>query len=351
MSARVSVIIPHFNRSDLIEASVASVLASASTEVEVIVVDDGSSPDHLDRLLQVRGDRVRILERGDGEKGPSRCRNLGVAASDAPYVIFLDSDDIMSPWCVEQRLTAAAEAPQADLWVFPVMLFDSIPGDRGMLWNRMDNGIPAAVRFVSSDPPWHTSSPLWKRASFLDLGGFNDKVFYGDDSDLHMRALVTGLDAQLYSDAIPDVFVRRSSAPRITNAAAGDLGDTRRARLSEGATFLTAAADRSRYLPLWASQYFAEAEFYLFNHPDPRESVGRILDQWSRDLGRGSQPPAVRAYFAVALRSVRNFYPAVRVARRAAMVALPAYYFPRAGELNTAEVSQEIHREVMRRLG
>ncbi|MEO8576924.1 MAG: glycosyltransferase family A protein [Gemmatimonadales bacterium] len=351
VNPRVSVVIPHFNRSDLLEMTVASVLASTEQSFEIIIVDDGSDPQHSGRAAGLTGAKVRFLSRRGEPKGPSRCRNQGVAASTAEFIVFLDSDDVMAAWCLEQRLSAAESNRDADMWVFPVMLFDQRPGDRSVLWNRMDNGVPAAVRFIGSDPPWHTSSPLWRRAAFLEVGGFNENMFYGDDSDLHMRALVEGRRARLFQDVIPDVFVRRSSAERVTNSPSQRSVSNRPGRLREGTRYLRSRPELAPFLRAWEGRYFAEAEYYLFNEVSPRSAVMDVLAQWAEDFRPLTAPSwATRAYFEIALRSKKRVYLALRLARRIAMKVLPPEYFRLAPDLETFEARPETVAEIRRRL-
>jgi hypothetical protein len=240
----------------------------------------------------------------------------------------------MAPWCVEQRLRCAAGAPEADLWIFPVLLFREAPGDEELLWNEMENGRDTAARFVAADPPWHTSSPLWRKAALAAIGGFNEKVLYGDDSDLHLRALVSGLTPHTFSGAMPDVFIRRSDTPRITNSLTLQLVESRRVRLREGVRFLKARDGTSDLLRAWEAQYFVEAEFLLFNSEDPREAIEQVLLDWEREFSPSfRRRRAVRGYFSIGLACRRRAYLLLRAARRVAMIILPPAFFPFSGDI------------------
>jgi glycosyltransferase involved in cell wall biosynthesis len=348
----VSVVIPHFDRSDLLRAAIDSVVRSSASGIEVVVVDDGSSKEEWEKIQAYRDVNVDVIQRRDGVKGPSRCKNLGVQASRGEYIIFLDSDDLMAPWCLEQRLRCAAGAPQADLWIFPVLLFRQAPGDQELLWNEMENGRDGAARFVSGDPPWHTSSPLWKKGALASIGGFNESVLYGDDSDLHLRALVSGLTPRTFPDAVPDVFIRRSDTPRITNSLAPQLVESRRVRLHEGAQFLKARDGTSDLLRAWEAQYFIEAEFLLFNVEDSGEPIGLVLAAWEEEFSPSfRRRSAVRGYFSIGLVCRRRAYLLLRVARRVAMTILPPAFFPFSGDIAqptaTAAMIEEV-RKLMR---
>jgi len=351
MPPLISIIIPHFARPGLLAEAVESVRVSTAKCFEIIIVDDGSSVEDWRAVQLLADEQTKVLQRLDGQKGPSRCRNLGLAEATGDHVIFLDSDDLMAPWCIEDRMNQVVLNPGADLWVFPVMLFKKVPGDMDLHWNAMTGACDPAERFARSDPPWHTSSPLWKRESLLRLGGFNEEVFYGDDSDLHLRALVDGLIVSLYPEALPDAFVRRSEEPRITNDLSQELIESRRVRLREGTRFLKSRSGTSRLLDWWEGQYFVEAEFLLFNQRCSSDAVRAVLNDWEQAFPR---PLLLRfivlAYFSVALACRRHAYLVLRVARRVAMKVLPAEYFPTGGQYHSARAGDDAMKALVARL-
>jgi glycosyltransferase involved in cell wall biosynthesis len=334
----VTVVIPHYDRSELLARCVASVLASTEQNIEVIIVDDGSSRPEWECVERLNGERVRTIRRVDGPKGPSRCRNLGTRESAAEMIVFLDSDDLMAPWCIETRLAAVRAAPEADLWIFPVLLFNEVPGDRDILWNSMEADLDPSVRFLRSDPPWHTSSPLWKKSALLRIGGFNEELIYGDDSDLHYRALHLGLAPALFANMLPDIFVRRSSVPRITNSLTAEIITSRLRRLREGAKFLR-TRPHPEHAAIWEGQYFVEGEFLLFNDAQPSD-VRAVLKAWEGDFASTALRKAiVRMYFEIGIATRHRAYLVLRVARRAAMMFLPPNYFPIGGTFHSATIN------------
>ncbi len=90
----VSVIIPTFNRRDFVREAVDSVLAQDFNDVELIVVDDGST-DGTAEALAAYGRRLRLIRQANS--GVSAARNTGIRAAAAPLIALLDSDDLWLP--------------------------------------------------------------------------------------------------------------------------------------------------------------------------------------------------------------------------------------------------------------
>jgi glycosyltransferase involved in cell wall biosynthesis len=103
----VSVIIPTYNRAAVVEASVESVRAQRDVDLEIIVVDDGSTDDTVARLRAVGDDRLRVVS--IGHAGVGAARNAGVAMARGRYVAFHDSDDVALP----ERLVRSRAALEA----------------------------------------------------------------------------------------------------------------------------------------------------------------------------------------------------------------------------------------------
>ena len=97
----VSVIIPTYNRSKTIERAVNSVLAQTWKELEIIVVDDGST-DRTDEILRAYGNKIRFIRQQNG--GASAARNTGIRAATGEIISFLDSDDEWLPEKTERQV-------------------------------------------------------------------------------------------------------------------------------------------------------------------------------------------------------------------------------------------------------
>jgi glycosyltransferase involved in cell wall biosynthesis len=92
MNPKVSVVIPTYNRAAKVPNAIESALAQTVSDLEVIVVDDGSSDGTGESLQELFGDRIRYYAQGN--QGASVARNRGIAEARGEWIAFLDSDDV-----------------------------------------------------------------------------------------------------------------------------------------------------------------------------------------------------------------------------------------------------------------
>jgi glycosyltransferase involved in cell wall biosynthesis len=111
----VSVVIPVHNRFHLVPLTLSSVLWQRDVDVEVIVVDDGSTGDLCESVPEIRDRRVRLV-RQNPARGVSVARNRGAAEARHPWIGFLDSDDLWAPDKLISQLRTAEEARRG--WVY-----------------------------------------------------------------------------------------------------------------------------------------------------------------------------------------------------------------------------------------
>ncbi len=100
----VSVVVTSFNYADYIALTIESVLSQTYPSIELIVVDDGSTDQSL-AVIAGFGDRLRCISRSNC--GEAAACNTGFAASRGTIVMFLDSDDMLAPGTVAERLRVA----------------------------------------------------------------------------------------------------------------------------------------------------------------------------------------------------------------------------------------------------
>ncbi|MEI7982309.1 MAG: glycosyltransferase family 2 protein [Bacteroidota bacterium] len=213
----ISVIIPNYNRGDLLEETLESLVNQDYQQWEGIVVDDGSTDDSekiTNGFIQ-KDSRFRFFKRDRNPAGAPVCRNIGISRSKGNYLIFLDSDDLLRPFALSQRAERILQEPQYDFWVFPMLLFRNDYRDARILWN-IDNGKEDLHRFLVLDAPWQTSGPVWRKEAVMKIGGFTEGLACWQDVDFHLKAIIAGLKgAKFYNDS-PDVLYRQHETNSIS---------------------------------------------------------------------------------------------------------------------------------------
>ena len=190
----VSIVIPTKSRRELLEQTLESLRAQTFAGWEAIVIDDHSDDGTVELLQSVSASdqRFRFLQADEQQRGAPAARNLGARESRGRYVVFLDSDDLLAPHCLEQRVGFMDEHPELDFCVSPCGLFHDVPGDASLRWN-VDDGRDDLDRLLAGDVPWQTSGPTWRRESLSKFGPWDETVLAGQDWEFHIRALCAGL--------------------------------------------------------------------------------------------------------------------------------------------------------------
>ncbi|MDB6129828.1 MAG: glycosyltransferase family 2 protein [Verrucomicrobiales bacterium] len=207
----VSIITPSFNRGYIVGETAVSIFNQTYPYWEWMVVDDGSSDNSLQILKEYaeKDPRVRIQTRDREPKGACTCRNIAVDNSTGDYVMFLDTDDLMAPFCLEQRVKAMEANPGCDFVIFPMLLFKKEPYDLNLLWN-VETGEDDLMRVLKNDPVCQGTGPLWKKSSFQEVGMWRNDLKLWQDVELHIRSLLWPMKFAKRLDLQPDVFLRIS---------------------------------------------------------------------------------------------------------------------------------------------
>jgi glycosyltransferase involved in cell wall biosynthesis len=210
----VSIIIPTYNRALLLGETLDSVIAQTYQNWECIVVDDGSTDDtgELMGFYCERDSRFQYFERSSTHKsGGCGARNNGLEISNADWIVFLDSEDLLIPSCLENRIVKLKFSQNQDMLVFPTGLFYNQVGDSNKLWNNLlgkgEDYVSIICSFLRQDMPWHTNSVLWRKSFLKKIGGWNENTKVWQDWELHIRAI--SYKPRLYLNNIgPDNFYR-----------------------------------------------------------------------------------------------------------------------------------------------
>ncbi|MBS9402926.1 glycosyltransferase family 2 protein [Halomonas sp. TRM85114] len=186
----VAIIIPCFNRWPYVVEAIDSVLEQTWPNTRCIIVDDASTDDSYPRLRERYSGVPRVaIHQLENNQGQSAARNRGVELSDADYIGFLDSDDLLVVTAVENRMRLALEHPAFEGIIFSDKIAETtgaslLPGKK-----VVGAELPLS-EFIENGNWLHTNSFLIKRSTFNKLKGFNEHLRKKEDIEFFLRALV-----------------------------------------------------------------------------------------------------------------------------------------------------------------
>jgi hypothetical protein len=212
----VSVVVPLYNKGPYVLRAISSILVQTIADLEVIVVDDGSTDEGPALVRRLSDPRIRIVRQVNG--GPGLARNRGVAEARAPYVAFLDADDEWLPVYLEAAL-AQFERHGAEI-VAVSFAYTSVPSgdEKSKRWKRwgLVHGIQdlsetfAARRVIALLEFMSPCATVLRTEEVRRWGGFydRDKCLYAEDTFLWLQLIFNG---KVLTDARP--LVRVFTAP------------------------------------------------------------------------------------------------------------------------------------------
>jgi glycosyltransferase involved in cell wall biosynthesis len=182
----ISVVIPTFNRRELVLRAVRSVLAQTQPVEQVIVVDDGSTDGTGEVLGREFGGRIEYLWQENA--GVSAARNRGLERSAGRYLALLDSDDCWHPDKTRLQLDWLEDHPDYGMVLCDVTRVDEHGRQINVLRRR--EAIPHdgdVLGHVLLQPALVPASVMIRRQVFETVGGFDTSLATGEDLDFHLR--------------------------------------------------------------------------------------------------------------------------------------------------------------------
>ena len=228
MSSRcplISVIIPTYNQAQFIEEAVESVLGQSYRNLEIIVVDDGST-DNTKDILRSYIEKKKIHYFYQENSGVSSARNMGVRVSHGEYISFLDSDDFWAAEHLQQLLNAMWKYPMCSIAFSATETFGdakdaterskafkySVSRCLSAAFDKKDNGIWLSNKNLLQDLlergfPFRCPASLIKKDFFFKYNLFFDEdITFGEDAQfMTIAAYYTPF---IYIDKV-GVFIRR----------------------------------------------------------------------------------------------------------------------------------------------
>jgi GT2 family glycosyltransferase len=245
---RVSVIIPTFNRCALLRRAIGSVIGQTHSDLEILIVDDGSTDDTANMLRRDYGNDIRIKVIWQENQGVCRARNRALDAAEGDFIAFLDSDDIWLPWKLEVQVACLTTRPEAGMvWTdmtavgpdnsivhhrylrqmysnykwFPHNLLFEGTETLDHIMPRVPDGLTGTsvhwgriARAMIIGNLVHTSTVLMTRARLDRTGRFDEALApAGEDHDFHLRACEAGPVGLI---DVPSTFYQIGLADRLT---------------------------------------------------------------------------------------------------------------------------------------
>lgn len=199
----VSIVIPCYNGSLYLDQSIESALSQSHPNIEVIVVDDGSTDNSIE-IAQSYAEHIRLIKQPNS--GVSAARNTGIIHAKGEYIMLLDADDILEKEAVKDRLSIIQEEINTGMVVGYYREID----ENGILLprNPRKRSYPAGNVFYSilkqSLPP---SGWLIRKLVFKKCGYFDPLIKGGEDWDLLIRCSAR---FQVKYDPYPNALYRQN---------------------------------------------------------------------------------------------------------------------------------------------
>jgi glycosyltransferase involved in cell wall biosynthesis len=179
------VIVPAYNASTTVGQAVDSVLAQTFGDLELIVIDDGSTDPTAEIVRSRRDQRIRCITIGNG--GVAGARNLGLDLASGDFVAFLDADDAWLPVKLERQLELIGKQPAAGLCFTSVELVDGglrrIRQDLASSFMDFTEALLTSGNVVTGS----ASSAIVRRSLLESVGGFDPQLSQCADWDLWLR--------------------------------------------------------------------------------------------------------------------------------------------------------------------
>lgn len=210
MTQSISVIIPCFNAESWVGRAIESVLIQKELNLEIIVIDDGSTDNSL---VEIRDYGCSIQWESNEKKGACAARNRGLELSMGDYIMFLDADDFLKPGCL-CALLATLQSEDADLAFGETVEVHPSGANDARKRPRTSQAEDLIIDWLRGAyvPP---CGILWRRESLPD-GGWDETLQKNQDGDLILRAVIAGAKPATSLEARA-VYWQHSGTHRISN--------------------------------------------------------------------------------------------------------------------------------------
>lgn len=207
----VSVIIPVFNRKPLVEEMIQCIISQTYHDWELLLVDDGSVDGTLEMMFDYSktDNRIQVIKRHLPPKGGQTCRNIGLEKATGEYIIFFDSDDLISQTCLQKRVEFMDLNNDIDFGIFPAKSFyiDKLPTTlslQDLTWG-IKTKKDILLLFLSRNYPFIIVTNIYRKKSILKNNLiWDEKLTIFQDFDFNINTILKGLKYKFASNELVD---------------------------------------------------------------------------------------------------------------------------------------------------
>ncbi|GAA0670979.1 glycosyltransferase family 2 protein [Rheinheimera tangshanensis] len=183
-----SVVMPVYNRADIIKYSINSVLEQDFQDYEIIIVDDGSEDNTIKVVEGVGDSRIRIVAQQN--KGASSARNTGIDQAKGKYIAFLDSDDLFLPHHLKQAFDVLEKG--ANICTFTQIIVDRGDGIKYLKPHRAQKENEHISEYLMADRGFIPTISLIVPKLLAKKVRYDENLSKGDDYDFAIRLVAAG---------------------------------------------------------------------------------------------------------------------------------------------------------------
>lgn len=196
---RVSVIIPTYNRAGMVKESIDSVLSQTYPNIELIVVDDGSTDDTRE-ILATYGDQIVTVFQNNG--GAGKARNAGLKIATGDLIAFLDSDDYYLPDKIRLEAEYLDAHPDADVVLCGFRFVDE-ELNSSIIYNDFDvSNLVSQILWKDIGGLFPPNLPLFRREILEKVEGFDERLKMREEQDFWLRIALAGFQFRFIKEIL-----------------------------------------------------------------------------------------------------------------------------------------------------
>jgi len=201
---KISILIPAWNAENFIFFALDSALTQTWPDVELLIVDDGSTDHTLDLLKTIVDKRLKVISQPN--RGASAARNVAFEASTGDYIQYLDADDMLHPDKIASQMKMVEkygnEYVYAGKWGTFLASTEDVCFSSNSLWQDFNSGSDWLVEAWTKHNWMHPSAWLVPRRLIEEAGPWDESLSLHDDGEFFSRVLLKSKGVKFCDDAI-----------------------------------------------------------------------------------------------------------------------------------------------------